>query len=223
MVRLRSPEESGISNVPRFFAIVSININGLWVPDWRYSDISFRDARIFHIGQAGFYSHELRLEDVDSLKTRIKELTDAVEKECPFAETLGVSGPGEGIVWKATEWYDTSRYWFKSKSDSFAVSHSEKLPANAVDKDNRDRLENFAKAIVTENRLEQGWELLARKDMAGTGAFLKWVIEDCITEERREMDVLDIRSDQLKKPISNIAKRWFWARVERKEMEEGKQ
>ena len=204
-----------IVKIPKFFAIVSISINDLWVPDWDYRDISNEGARIFHIGKAGIFTHRLRRDDIPASEARIKEMTDAVEKECPFAMTFGISGLGEGIVWKATDYCGDPKYWFKSKGDQMAVSNSDKLPASAVDKENLQRIQNFAKAIVTENRLEQGWEYLDQQDAAGLGAFLKWLTNDCLVEEKREMEALGIAKGRLSSAIVAIAKPWFWARIAR--------
>ena len=204
-----------LAGIPRFFAIISIMINGSWVPDWDYADIFNENARVFHTGKAGFFTHELNLDDISTSEARIKAMTDGVEKECPFAKALGVSGLGEGIVWKATNQYADPKCWFKSKGDILAVSDSHKLPASAVDIENRERVANFAKAIVTKNRLEQGWEYLAQKDAKGLGYFLKWITDDCLIEEKREMEALKISKNKLSPAISMIAKPWFWARLER--------
>ncbi len=204
-----------ISKMDKFFAIVSMNINGAWVPDREYADIHDEKARLFHIGKAGFFEHELFFDNVDASEAKIKQLTDEVERECPFAKTLGESGRGEGIVWKATNHCTDPKFWFKSKGDLLAVSNVSKLPASAVDKENRERVDNFAKAIVTENRLEQGWDLLEQKNASGLGAFLKWVQNDCLVEEKREMEGLAISKGKLSPAIAAIAKPWFWQRVER--------
>ncbi|KAL6713532.1 hypothetical protein ACLMJK_008997 [Lecanora helva] len=201
-----------IATIPKFFVIISICINNSWEPDWKYADIFYEDARIFHIGKAGFFTHELMLNDIDTSEAKIKELTDAVEKECPFAKALGVFGLGEGIVWKATEYCSDPRYWFKTKGDQTAVSHSSKLPASAVDKASRQRIDHFAKAIVTENRLEQGWNYLEQKDASGLGLFLKWLTNDCYAEEKLEMEKLSIARSKLNPAINAIARPWFLAR-----------
>ncbi|KAL2042951.1 hypothetical protein N7G274_004009 [Stereocaulon virgatum] len=204
-----------LDEIPKFFAIISIKINGAWVPDWEYSDICNEDIRVFHIGKAGLFRHEVKLDDIEASDRKIKCLTDEVEKECPFSKLFGVSGLGEGIVWKAVSYCEDPSFWFKSKGDILAVSHSNKLPASAVDKENKDRVENFAKAIVTEMRMEQGWGLLplAQKNARGTGAFLKWVINDCLVEEKREMETLGIGKGQLSPAITNLAKTWFYMKV----------
>ena len=204
--------------IQKLFAIISTNINGAWVPDWQYSDICNEDIRIFHIGKAGFFGHEVVFDDIEASNREIKRLTDEVEKECPFSKLFGISGLGEGIVWKAIGYCEDPQFWFKSKGDILAVSHSNKLPASAVDKENKDRVDNFARAIVTEMRMEQGWGLLppAQKNARGTGAFLKWVVNDCLVEEKREMETLGIGKGQLSQAITNIAKPWFFGRAAEK-------
>jgi len=204
-----------ISRVDNFFAIVSMIVNGAWVPDWEYGDVCNESASIYHIGKAGFFEHQVFFEDVDASEAKIKKLTDEVEAECPFAKTLGEYGLGEGIVWKATNHCGNPRLWFKSKGDLLAVSNVAKLPASAVDKENRERVDNFARAIVIENRLDQGWDLLEQKEATGIGAFLKWVQNDCPVEENREMEGLKISKGKLSPAIAAIAKPWFWKRVGR--------
>ena len=204
-----------ISQLPRFFAIVSLNINGRWVEEWEYADICDEDARIYHVGKIGFFKHDLKMNDVKASELEIKRLVDEVERECPFAKVLGAAtGQGEGIVWKAAEHCCDPAFWFKSKGDMLAVSNSSKLPPSAVDQENRERIENFAKAIVTEVRLEQGWELLSQTEVPGIGVFLKWIIEDCLTEEKREIEDLEIPKGKLRSAISAIAKPWFWDQLE---------
>lgn len=204
-----------ISNLEKFFAIVSINISSVWVPDWEYADICTDMAGIYHIGKAGFFEHELFFDNVDASEAKIRQLTDEVEAECPFAKTLGQSGLGEGKVWKATKHCYEPKFWFKSKGDLLAVSSVSKLPASAVDMENRERVGNFARAIVTENRLEQGWDVLEQKNASSLGPFLKWVQSDCLVEEKREMEGLNISKAKLNPAIAAIAKSWFWKRIGR--------
>ncbi len=203
-----------INEIPKFFAIISININDTWQPECGYRDISNESASIFNVSKIGIYSLQMRMSNITAAEELIKDWTDEVEEECPFAKTLSVSGPGEGIVWRLSDYCGDPKFWFKSKGDLFTVSNSSKLPASAVDKDNRERVENFANAIVTENRLEQGWEYLDQKNATGTGAFLKWLSNDCFIEEKREIEALDISKIKLGPAITVIAKPWFWARIE---------
>ena len=203
-----------ISRIPKFFAIVSIKINESWVPEWDYAGVFNENARIFNIGKAGFFTHEIKLNDIKDSEAGIRSLTDAVEKECPFAKSLGVSGLGEGIVWKATTRCEDPKFWFKSKGDLLAVSNSDKLSTSALDVDNREHVDNLAKAIVTEARLEQGWEYLDGDEARKLGTFLKWVVNDCFIEEKRGMEALNLGRGRLSPAVTAIAKPWFLARIE---------
>ena len=81
-----------LATIPRFFAIISINVNDCWLPDRDYADISDEEARIFHISKAGFFEHELRFDDVEASKAKIKAFTDAVEGRMPFCQS-------DGCIW----------------------------------------------------------------------------------------------------------------------------
>lgn len=204
-----------ISKSPKFFAIISIQINGQWVPDWEYADIYDEEHRIYHVGQAGFIKHELSLNNVADSEEKIKHLTHEVENECPFAKRiLSESGMGEGLVWKAVAHCGDPSFWCKSKGDLYAVSNVHKLPASAFDAKNRERVDNFARVIVTEARLAQGWDQLSQKDKGGLGLFLKWTTNDCISEEGLKMKELDISKNKLSPAIASIAKPWFLRKVE---------
>ena len=200
--------------IPKFLAIISLRVNGTWLPDWEFADICNEDKRIFHIGKNGFYTHKVDLRNTNTSEATIKELTDAVVAECPFARSLGASGHGEGIVWKATDHFSNPNFWFKSKGDLLEVSHSNKLPPSAVDVQNQKRTQNFATAIVTKTRLEQGWQSLGMRSLKEMGEFLKWISNDCLVEEKGLMEELIIGEKELRSAIINIAKPWFLARVQ---------
>lgn len=206
-----------VSNVPPLFVVFSVQINGDWVLDEEYGDISCEEVRVFNISKAGFFHHDFQLDDVDASRAVIQALVEKVEKECPFGAALGTSGKGEGIVWKPRDFHQKSGLWFKTKGDSFAVSTSHKLPPSAVALENRKRLENFARSVVTEQRLEQGWEYLEEmklpQDMSGIGKFLWWVNKDVLAEEVREMEKLQVEKAQLGPVIAMIARPWFMTRT----------
>lgn len=203
-----------LTAVPRLFAIISIKINDSWMPDWEYGDICNEEARFFHISKAGFFTETLYFHNVAASEKTITQITDAIDKECPFGKALGVSGRGEGVVWKATKHCSDPELWFKSKGDLLAVSHSDKIPKDAVAKGNKERVKNFAQAIVTDNRLEQGWGYLDQKEAAGFREFLGWVLNDCLAEEQREMEMHQIDKGKLKAAIAHLVKPWFFARLE---------
>lgn len=198
------------------FVIVSVNVNDTWLPDDEYGDIHDESIGIYNISRAGFFYRTLQLQNPAESEAEINTLVKQVEKECPYARTFGVSGIWEGIVWKSRGHSSNPDFWFKSKGEMFAVAAKPKLPAAASDSDGR--IKSFAEAIVTENRMEQGWgylkEMRVTRDMKGLGRFLKWVVEDCLREETRDMEEANIQEQNLKPAIVDIARLWYKTKVD---------
>lgn len=146
------------------------------------------------------------------IHNELAELTMEVEAECPVAKHFGISGIGEGIVWKPLDanWNDP-KYWFKTKGDKHSVSKVHKIveiDAEAIY--NRDKL---IEAICTENRLEQGIqvhkELGHSFEMRDIGLYLRWVFNDIIKEERDRIEASGFTQKELSKGISDVAKRHY--------------
>lgn len=214
-----------VSKLPPLFVVFSVQVNGDWVLDEEYGDISCEEVRVFNISKAGFFHHDFQLDDVDASRAIINALVEQVDKECPFGAALGISGKGEGIVWKPRDCHQDPSLWFKTKGDSFAVSTSHKLPPSAVAMENRKRSENFARSVVTEQRLEQGWgyleEMKHPQNISGLGKFLEWVNRDVQAEEVREMEKLQVEKAQLGPAVVMIATPWFMRRIKSEAVEHG--
>ena len=210
-------KKMAISKLPRFFVIISIRVNGSWVPEQDYADISDEQNRIYNIGKVGFYELVVNMENIDTSEAEIQNLVTKVERQCPFGQALGAEGRGEGIVWKAVGHFEDPEMWFKYKGDSQAVSHSWKLDATAATSDNRVREESFAKTVVTEPRMQQGWDYLretgVRREKAAMGAFLAWVTNNIFEEEKREMAEMGFSKAKLRPVIKAIARPWFEAEL----------
>ncbi|KAL8675279.1 MAG: hypothetical protein Q9168_000400 [Polycauliona sp. 1 TL-2023] len=210
-----------VSSLPRHFVIISIRINDTWVPETEYADIHDEANGIYHIGKAGCYRLDLDTDDIDPSEATIQDIVTDVEKKCPYGLARGVTGRGEGIVWKARNHMDNPEMWFKYKGDSNVVSHAwktvkkcqlVKVPETAVTAQDREREYAFAVAAVTERRLEQGLEYLAETGTArkgGLGKFLGWVTNDILVEEKREMTEMKLVQGRLKPAIRSIAKAWY--------------
>ncbi|KAL8997021.1 MAG: hypothetical protein Q9169_003611 [Polycauliona sp. 2 TL-2023] len=210
-----------VSLLPRHFVIISIRINDTWVSETEYADIDNESKGIYHISKAGSYRLDLDTEDINSSEAAIQAMVTEVEKACPYGLARGVTGRGEGIVWKAREHLSDPEMWFKYKGDSNAVSHTwktvkgsqtAKSTKTAVAAEDWGREHAFARSIVTERRLEQGLEYLAETGTArkgGLGKFLGWVTNDVLVEEKREMTELKIAQARLKPAIRAIAKTWY--------------
>lgn len=208
-----------ISELPRkYFVILSVSINNAWLPDEPYVDIHHEAVGIYNISRGGFYHEKLVFNDIKGSREKLDAHTLAVEKECPFAKTFGISGVGEGIVWKAEHPLGRdARFWLKTKGLQHQVTTTEKL-RNKPSGTELENAKNFAEAAVTVNRLEQGWayleEMGIKRDMKGMGAFMKWVIHDVEVEERREIEEMVISQALLKKNMTAMCKAWYMKKLD---------
>jgi hypothetical protein len=207
-----------IAELPtKCFVILSVSINNAWLPDEPYADINNEAVGIYNISRGGFYHEELVSDDLEGTREKLQALTLTVEKECPFAKTFGISGVGEGIVWKAEHPLgDDAKFWFKTKGPLHRVTTTEKLKQKP-DASEQQKVDSFAEAAVTENRLEQGWayleEMGIKRDMKAIGEFMKWVKQDVEVEERMEIKKMGIDAGLLKKKIVFLSRAWYIEKV----------
>lgn len=143
----------------------------------------------------------------------LSDLTLKVEAECPFAKAHGVSGTGEGIVWKCVtpEW-ESPEFYFKVKGEKHSATKVKTLASVDIEKVNSQR--EFAEKTVTENRCRQGIDKLResgkKTDRTSLGDFLKWVQTDV---EKEEADTASASGIDLKSSageITKAARTWFF-------------
>ncbi|KAH8654580.1 hypothetical protein BGZ60DRAFT_332832, partial [Tricladium varicosporioides] len=208
-----------ISNLPRkVFVILSVSINNAWLPNGPYADICDEAVGFYNISRGGFYKAELNLSAVEECQELLMKYTLDVEKACPFGKSLGVFGIGEGIVWKAKHPLgDNAKYWFKTKGPLHAVSTTDKLKKKpSGNQSEQGKANEFAKACVTEIRLQQGWDTMIEKgistNMKNMPEFLKWMWKDIADEETKAMETLSVNKEILKKKVVWISKEWYLKR-----------
>lgn len=130
-------------------------------------------------------------------------------------------------MWKAIGYERDPEMWFKSKAESYSVSNSSKLSAAALAPDNWECEANFATAVMTVQRLQQGWEYLREmgvtRDEAATCKFVAWITNDVLTEEEGEMATKQIGRVKLKASIKSIAVAWYKKRLTEVSEEDGPQ
>jgi hypothetical protein len=217
-----------ISELPkRLFIIISISINGRWQPDDSYADISHPEVGIYHVSRGGIFKHSVLLgseAEMEASLAALQPLADAVEKECPFAKTFGITGQGEGIVFKPTmgRLGEDARLWLKVKGP-LAMGGGLRIPKLKMEV-GVEQLElaiTFAEAAVTESRLEQGWDYLretgVEREKKGVGPFLRWLNGDIEVEEKREIEDLGVDKGLLNKQVVYIGRAWYFKRVEEQE------
>ncbi len=172
--------------------------------------------RIYSIRQFGVETVDIDFEKPAEATNKINELSLAVESECPVGKFFGISGIGEGRVWRCvTEGWESSKFVFKVKGQAHSKSKVKKL-AN-VDVEKMKSIEDFVELTVDEGRLQQGYDLLKNQhttiDEKLTGDFLRWIVNDIKKEESDTMISNGLSEKETNPAISKKARRWFFEKI----------
>lgn len=161
--------------------------------------------------------------DKDVLKS-VEDLVLQVEKEDPWvSEVFGVSGIGEGLVYyptpggmaKAvlTSKEDLGRMLWKAKGEKHTVAG--KKPRVSVDPETAANAQAYAELMVPEARLQQGIQEVFGDDpfdQKGTGAFIKWIVQDVQKEGALELEASGLTWKQVGGTVAKKAREWFLAK-----------
>lgn len=212
--------QSGVAldKLPRMYVVYGVRVNGVWQPITTYRHVSLDQHRLYNILRVPAYTVTVDYDTITDVLPQLMVLTREVERECPFGQSFGVSGVGEGIVWVCDELINDSRGWFKTKGDKHAVTHIPPLLSATSSEATRSKLANctvFASEAVTEGRLEQGLAYLKEMQLpvtrASTGEYVRWVWQDVQKEEGDSISELGLDKTALGKAISKRALQWYQA------------
>lgn len=201
----------GISSLPKMFVIFAISVDGefrrvIMQPNYELAN----SLDIYYITQFPTYIARINFNAPELIQNELVSLTEEVEKECPVAKHFGVSGIGEGIVWTAT--HNDHHYIFKVKGEKHSVSKVKTLAS--VDVEQVESAKQFVESVVTENRLQQGVQVLKERgvelDQKATGDYLRWVIGDIAKEESDTIQENGLDIKKVNPLISNKARVWFF-------------
>lgn len=146
----------------------------------------------------------------------LEDMTLAIEKECPVALAMGAKGIGEGLVWTCedAQW---GRHVFKTKGARHKGTRNKRLVDVAPEVIAGQKA--FVDAVLTDSRLEQGFELLRARHGKVTedhiGDFLKWVGLDVLKEEQDTLEASGLDRKQVMGQVNRSAKAWLVPRLAR--------
>ncbi len=212
-----------IAKLSKRFVIISVNINGEWQNDTTYAGISLPNHDIYNIARAGIFNATFYPDDIARTVSDLEPVAEQVAAQCPFALTFGISGPGEGLVWKPVPrpYNSNSDLWFKTKGGPFKPTFArppKKTMSFDTIEEKRQQAEAVAKVWCSEQRMEQGWDVLREKgvqrNIKTLGEYLKWVQRDILTEEAGYIKQYAVGEGALRIEIGKIAKPWFLKRVQ---------
>lgn len=203
-----------VSELDRFFAPFSVR--GVNKDTVDILDVKLevnKSIRFYPIETFGIYNVVLDLDNTHLAQQEIKDITIAIENECPVGKYFGISGIGEGVVFTD----ETRTYSFKSKGEKHSVSKVKTI-AN-VDVEKIKKIQDFIDYAVTENRLNQGTEYLKEMnkelDISSIGDFLRWLANDILKEEQDVIteNCLDNDLKSIMKSTSNKGRKWFMDKI----------
>lgn len=203
-----------VSELDRFFAPFSIR--GINKDTIDILDVKLEineSIRFYPIKTFGIYNVVLDLDNTHLAQQEIKNITIAIENECPVGKYFGISGIGEGVVFTD----ETRTYSFKSKGEKHSVSKVKTIANINVEKIKK--IQDFIDYAVTENRLNQGIEYLKEMnkelDISSIGDFLRWLANDILKEEQDVITENGLDNDlkAIMKSVSNKGRKWFMDKI----------
>lgn len=146
----------------------------------------------------------------------LEALTLAVEAACPVAAAFGGEGIGEGIVWTCND-KTYGRQVFKTKGAKHKGTRTSKLVDIAPEV--LASRQAFVEAVLTESRLEQGFDLMRALHGKVTrdcmGEYLQWVGQDVLKEESDTLIASGLERKDVMNLINKRAKDWVWPKLEK--------
>ncbi len=205
-----------ISSLPKMFVIFACKIDDAWV-DPSFLKDKDGSQNIFNINQFDTFRELVDFNKPELSQNKFIEITSGVEARCPVGLHFGIEGIGEGVVWKAS--HNNHFYQFKVKGEKHSVSKVKTLAS--VDVEMVNSINEFIDNVVTEQRLEQGFNWLSEnsKELSAksTGDFLRWVVTDILKEESDTIVENNLDTKKVNPAISVKARLWFFNRLNQKE------
>lgn len=205
-----------LNGLPKFFSVfgygnITNNDSIEWLPFDH--DIGQYSPVIYNISQFGAYYVTIDPTNPAEVQNELVDLTVRVEAECPAGAYFGISGTGEGVVWRPLddELVKNKDLWFKVKGDKHSSSKVRTLAS--VDPEVAKSITEFVEYVTTESRLDQGITEVGGADLANTGAFLKWLNKDIIKEESDTLAASGLEFKDVAKAISRVAVAYFKGKV----------
>jgi hypothetical protein len=204
-----------LSQLSPHFVLFNVKFDGeyneLWYPF--PVELQANDVDIYNIFQIPHYEVSVDFSAPDAAIHEINELTDAVEKQCPWGKFMGVDGIGEGIVWVPKSNPSISDLWFKTKGGKHSGKPKVKGIRAKVDVETANSIAECMKLVLPEWRLQQGIEYLKENyydmDHSSIGPYLKWISQDILKEEIDTITENGLEWKDMHRPINKRARNYI--------------
>ena len=218
---------AGVTKLSKRFVILTISINSIWQRDADFANIEAPQIDVYNVGRVPSYTVDFELNNMSHSNPAFQQMyqySDDIEKDCPFARAMGVSDDkckGEGIVWKPAtpRGRGDASLWFKTKG----IVERKKVEAQAEafrrkEASAKAHAQQLAGALVTDRRIEQGYEYLQELnlevDEANTPVFVEWVVGDVLREEELTINESRVKKGLLRIELISFAREKYKERPE---------
>ena len=202
-----------LNELPKMFVIFGLKaIYEDETTEWLDSSLidEMPEINVYNIARIPTYDIEVDLARPDRAIDEMMQMVEDVENECPFAKSFGVSGIGEGLVFKERGEYGFGNS-YKIKGEKHSKSKIKKLPT--VDVVKMDNLQQAVETHIHEDRLQQIYDKIvlteADKVPQNIGIFIQNLIADAWEEEGDSIRASDISRKEFGAATSKVAARWF--------------
>jgi len=204
----------GISKLPKgfyFFAAKVSNQNDLEFNNYwlKIKDYRFDNENIFNINEFETFEITIDFNKPQDTQNLLLDLINKIEKECPVAKQLGVSGIGEGIVFEFN--YKGDRYLFKSKGEA----HSKNKPKRVkpINDSKMLLINNVSDKITPSWRLEQFFNEITDNgkniERKFIGTYIKAILKDILEEDNDILVKNNLTIKDVRKNVTEICKDYF--------------
>lgn len=204
-----------LSQLEKMFVIFDVKIidaegEGHWLLEEKFYNLHSNENKIYNIHQFPTFELHIDFNNPEVAQMEMIKITENVEEECPVGRYFGVSGTGEGVVWRAL--HNDSIHRFKVKGEKHSTSKVKTLAP--IDIEKLKSVEAFIEYAATENRLNQGIEMIFTSnnldlDIRKMGDFLRWVMGDICKEEMDTMKENSLEPKDISRAVSNYGRNWF--------------
>jgi hypothetical protein len=204
----------GISNIPKSFFIFGVKVGENWHTNQKLNLSTFNVFNIYDINAFPTYCVEIDFDYPEKAGVEFEKITLEVEECCPVAKLFGESDctVGEGLVWTPNHEVlrNNTGTWFKTKGQKHSSSRVKKVAS--VDPDKIENILQFVDYSVTENRLNQGVDIIGL-DQKLIGDYLSWIVRDIMQEESDVLVNNNLTIKDVSRNISNKARNFYMAKL----------
>jgi hypothetical protein len=211
-----------VSQLPKSFYVFSVQVmyddeTVEWLPIDTIKFFENKELNIFNLLMFPTRTIDIDFNNPENYVNDLVDRATRIGDSCLVGEYFGINDKtGEGVVLRSINSPDGHTYLFKVKDDRHSNSKVAKL--SKVDQIAIKNVKEFVDNVVTENRLEQGlqWiqnEMMLPLEMKSIGAYIKWVTEDTVKEEKDIIIEKQLNFAKVKKEIGNVARKFYIQRI----------